>query len=442
MTAHALAPPALRSRPFGRALAWLGVLGVLFFSSYSFANWLASTRADVPVFVFAWERQIPFLAWTIIPYWSIDLLYCVSVLLCRTAHELEIQVRRLLTAQALSVACFILFPLRFSFDRPTADGLFGQLFAALGAFDKPFNQAPSLHISLLIVIYARLLAHARTPVARSLLHGWMPLIGTSVLTTYQHHFIDVPTGLLAGFLCLWLWPERGQSPLTGWRVTADRRRLVLGAGYLAAALACAALATLGGGWWLWLWWPAVSLSLVASNYIGFGEAGFQKDERGQLSLASRWLLAPYLAAAWINARTWTRGEPRAHHVAGDVWLGRMPTDAEIAGSPFRALVDLAAELSAPTRIEAYSAHPVLDLTVPPPRTLQDAAHAIERYRSRGPVLVCCALGYSRSASAVACWLLQAGRASDASDAVATITRARPRVVLGDEHLRAIASVQP
>jgi hypothetical protein len=56
--------------------------------------------------VFDWERHIPFVAWTIVPYWSIDLFYGVSLLLARTRTELTRHARRLLTAQALCVACF------------------------------------------------------------------------------------------------------------------------------------------------------------------------------------------------------------------------------------------------------------------------------------------------------------------------------------------------
>ncbi len=101
--------------------------------------------------------------------------------------------KRLLAAQVISVGFFLLLPLRFTFERPPIDGLFGGMFAALMQFDKPFNQAPSLHISLLLILWLRYAAHLGTP-GRLLLHLWFALIGLSVLTTWQHHFIDLPTG--------------------------------------------------------------------------------------------------------------------------------------------------------------------------------------------------------------------------------------------------------
>ena len=64
--------------------------------------------------------------------------------------------------------------------------------------------------------------------------------------------------------------------------------------------------------------------------------------------------------------------------------------------------------------------------------------AIERLRARGPVLVCCALGYSRSACAVAAWLLATGRAATVDAALARIQAARAHVVLGAGHAAALA----
>jgi len=55
------------------------------------------------------------------------------------------------------------------------------------------------------------------------------------------------------------------------------------------------------------------------------------------------------------------------------------------------------------------------------------------------VLVCCALGYSRSAASVATWLLRSGRARDVAEAVAMVRTARPSIVLHDVHLQVIAA---
>ena len=227
-----------------RAVIWLLFLGPFFFLSYGFANWVAAQRESVGVLVFDWERGTPLWPWTIIPYWSIDLLYGLSFLLPRTRRGLDCHALRLLSAQVIAVACFLLFPLRFSFERPMQEGFFGVLFDLLMGFDKPFNQAPSLHIALLVILwvaYGRYLQGAW----RWLLHGWFTLIGVSVLTTWQHHFIDVPTGALLGFFCVWLWPREVRSPLQAWRLSNDPQRRRLAGLYTCGALSCLVLALAG-----------------------------------------------------------------------------------------------------------------------------------------------------------------------------------------------------
>ncbi|MGN7916871.1 phosphatase PAP2/dual specificity phosphatase family protein [Lysobacter sp. 22409] len=421
-------------RPWGRALLWLSLLGPLFFLSYGYANSVAAARTDVPHIVFAWEHAIPFWAWTIVPYWSIDLFYGISLFVCRDRRELDNQALRLLTAQAIAVGCFLLLPLRYTFQRPDSDGVFGWLFDVLLGFDKPFNQAPSLHIVLLIVLWVRFAHHLGGP-WRWLLHLWFALIGVSVLTTFQHHFIDIPTGLLAGWLCVWLWPERVAAPWRGAALARDRQRWKLAAAYCtgAAVLAFAGW-SLGGAAW-WLLWPAWSLAMVASNYALFGAAGFQKRDDGRLSLAAGWLYAPYLLGAWLNSRWWTRRAPQPVAVADGVWLGRVPGAGQ--RGEFAALVDCSAELSLPAWREGDAVRPMLDLVAPTPAQLREVAQDIERVRERGKTLVCCALGYSRSAAAIAAWLLLSGRAANVDEAIAILHRARPAIVLGAAHRSAL-----
>ena len=73
--------------------------------------------------------------------------------------------------------------------------------------------------------------------------------------------------------------------------------------------------------------------------------------------------------------------------------------------------------------------------------LADAAAAIERARARGPVLVCCALGLSRSACAVAAWLLATRRAATVDAALARVRAAQARVVLGDGHRESLHAMR-
>ncbi|HEY8183223.1 MAG TPA: serine/threonine protein phosphatase, partial [Thermoanaerobaculia bacterium] len=93
----------MTGRPWRRAIGWLLFLGPFFFASYGFANWLASRRAHVGAVVFGWEHAIPFMAWTIVPYWSIDLLYVVSFFIPTTRRELDRHAQRLLFVQIVSI---------------------------------------------------------------------------------------------------------------------------------------------------------------------------------------------------------------------------------------------------------------------------------------------------------------------------------------------------
>ncbi|MBD3996706.1 serine/threonine protein phosphatase [Xanthomonas citri pv. citri] len=424
------------ARPVGRAALWLALLGPFFFLSYGLANTLAGRATQVPSVVFGWEHGMPFWPWTIVPYWSIDACYAVSFFVCRNRRELDTHALRLLSAQLICVACFLLWPLRYSFVRPETGGVFGWLFAVLLGFDKPFNQAPSLHIVLLVVLWVRYAQHL-CGVWRWLLHAWFALIGVSVLTTYQHHFLDIPTGLAVGWLCVWMWPERIAAPFARARFARDLRRWRLAVMYLAGALVSAALALWSGGAGLWLLWIALALLLVALNYALLGPGGFQKRSDGRLSLAARWLYAPYLMAAWCNSRLWTRRAPSPRAVCDGVWLGRIPLPGQ--RDERAAVVDVSAELSLYAAQAQDRVVPMLDLVAPSPAQLREAAQAIAQVRAHGPVLVCCALGYSRSAASMATWLVRSGRARDVDAAIAQLRAVRPSIVLGHAHRAAIVA---
>ena len=174
--------------------------------------------------------------------------------------------------------------------------------------------------------------------------------------------------------------------------------------------------------------------LVAAFYAGIGAGRVPEDRRtGGSGLAARWLLAPYLAGAWLNSRWWTRRQPQPVQVADDVWIGRMPSARDLSRPRFGGIVDVSAEMSLPLPRPPRVVVPMLDLVTPDAASLAQAAREIEAMRARGRVLVCCALGYSRSACAVSAWLLSTGRASTVEQAFARVRSVRGEVVLNDAH---------
>lgn len=438
---QAAAPPLLpTARPHGLALLLLAALGALFFTSYMWSNWLTSQRADIPSVYFEWERHIPFVPWTILPYWSIDFLYAGSFFLWSTRSALLTHAKRLLAAQLISVACFIAFPLRFAFVHPVAGGWAGDLFALLGGFDKPFNQAPSLHISLLFILWVAYSAHIRSG-WRWLLHGWFTLIGLSVLTTYQHHVIDVPTGWLVGCLCVFaVSPSEKKAAVAADAHTARIARL-FGAG--AVAIALLSLAALDGAIvvGMLLAWMALSLACVAHIYYTGSAVRFGKNADGTLPVASWCVLAPYVCGAFLNALWWTRHQAAASQLTSQLWIGRFPSAADLCHTRADAVLDLTAELPRLARVKAYRCVPVLDLTIPSQDELRAAVHAIDAWQAKGyTVLICCALGFSRSALvAGACLSDQCPALDQPSQVLAKLRAARPGVVLGPRGIAALAT---
>ena len=442
------------------SLLKLALVGMLFYASYGLSNHYAASLAYVPEIAFAWERGIPFWAWTIVPYWSLNLMYAAAFFLCRDACEQNRYVARLVSAQIVATTCFMLFPLYFGWPKPPTDGLWGWLFDSLVAFDLPYNQAPSLHIALSIIVGA--FYWTRFPKIRLPIFLWQSLIALSVLTTYQHHFIDVPTGALLGWLVLWAIPQHGVSPFrrpfdTQGRLKTSEasfceaktseasfceaktppetrsREIKIAMLYLAGAV-LSALPSLFGGAWLWTLWVGVSLSVVAFAYLTGNAAVFQKQADGRLSAAATILLLPYLAGVRLNMAYWLRGKAKTARVRDDVLIGSV---SEISDD-LPAVLDVCAEYSRPRYRGAYRVLPLLDMVVPSENDLVQAALLLEALRRQhGKVLTCCALGYGRSAAVVLTWLLVYGGCRDLAQATAELKQARSQMVLPLETAKAV-----
>jgi len=416
-----------------KALRASVLLSVFFLVVYGTTNYLASTRAGVESCYCWWETYIPFVPWLIVPYMSIDLFFVAAPFLCRTDRERQVLVQRIVFAILAAGAVFLLLPLRFAFERPSLDGWLGVVFNGFRELDKPFNQCPSLHITLCVLLAMVYLRRTRG-ILRIALAGWFGLILLSPVLTYQHHVVDVLGGFALSALCIYLFPERAMRL----GVVPNRR---VGWRYLAGAIVFAAGCFVLRPWsWVFLW-PTVAFVVMGAAYFGLGPGVYRK-RRGRLPFATRAVLWPVLAGQWISWVYYSRQCRAWDEVTKNVWIGRVLTDSEARraiDAGVTAVLDLTGEFSEakPFRRGIYRQLPVLDLTSPPQATLDQAVAFIQRHAQSGVVYVHCKIGYSRSAAAVGAYLIESGVAENADEATAMLRKCRPSIVIRPEAIEGI-----
>lgn len=404
------------------------LLSLLFLAVYTGSNWFADQQTSVGEWYFGWERHIPFWPIMIVPYLSIDAFFLAAPFLCRDREEMRVYTRRVTIAILTAGACFVCMPLRFAFERPPAGGWPGALLHAFASLDRPFNLFPSLHVALGVIL-ADIYLRRATGVLRVVCATWFVLIGLSTLFTYQHHVIDVAGGLALAVLVCYIVGERTVRHQAS-------RNLRVASYYLLGAAITASVVAATWPWGAVLLWPVISLVLVGSAYVGAGPAIFHKSN-GTIPIATRVVLGPCLAGQWLSLAYYRRQCRPFDEIAPRVWIGRRLTGAEAAEAVERgvaAVLDLSAEHSESsvfTRV-AYRNIPIVDLTAPTVKQLEDAVRFIVRHAGGGVVYVHCKIGYSRSAAVAGAYLLAAGIAGTTDEALAAVRRARPSIIVRPE----------
>jgi Dual specificity phosphatase, catalytic domain/PAP2 superfamily len=402
-------PPVREPGLFWPAAGRLLLAGAVFGLVYRGCNLFTSHRTDVGVCMWDWERHIPFVREFIVPYWSLDLLFCGAFFLCRSREELNLLTKRLVTVVLASGACFLLFPLKMGLPRPEPAGWTAPLFRALYAGDLPYNLAPSLHISLRSILWVFYGAHLSGGLRRGA-KLWFMLIGLSTLLVHQHHVIDVGAGFLMGWAILAAFPDPRQRR----RAPRDLRLAVR---YGLGALACAGLAFA----WIGFAWPAAALAIVALAYAT-GRPHLLGKENGTLSPAAEWCLLPVILLSRLIQRRWRKQSPAWCELTPGVSFGRRPAASEaralVANGPL-AVLDLTAERNAPAAFREHAHYlnlPLLDLVTPPAASLDEAVEFIRRHHTERRVLIHCELGLLRSARVAEQWLIATGECPDLASA--------------------------
>jgi len=418
--------------PFKALAASVG-LSLFFLVVYGWTNWFTAQRANVPTLFFEWERLIPFVPLMIVPYMSIDLFFVAAPFLCRNERELAAFSKRIVAAIVVAGICFLLFPIRFAFERPPASGWLGVVFDWFRAMDQPYNLLPSLHIAFRTILAQHYHRHTRG-ILRTTSNLWFVLVGLSTLLTYQHHFLDVVAGFGLGVCCIYFIRESAPKlPVTG-----NRR---IGLYYTVGALILACLAAAFWPWGAFLLWPIMAFLIAAAAYFGVGPVIFRK-ENGRLHWSARLVLAPSLLGQH-GSRLYYRRKCRAwDQLTPRIWIGSALTRRE-AGAAVRlgvtAVLDLTAEFSVPARFRnlAYRNIPILDLTAPTQGQLHEMATFIDEESRKGVVYIHCKIGYSRTAAAAAAYLLLAGTVSNVPDAIDLLRKVRPTMIVRPEVIAAL-----
>ena len=219
-----------------RQADWAGarvpLVGLAFLWLFGGLGYALISRALPHVGVLGWtpilalDREIPALAWTLIPYASFYALFALSAERAR-ARGIEARREYVLLCQgmqraiAVSFACFVLLPCEVEGRGQlleTAGASWLPLVRILHWLDPPFNAWPSLHISLSLMQVLWLCECQRRSSRRVLLWSWWLAIGASTLTTKQHYVFDLLSGSLLGAL---LWWAQVRPALA--RVRADPR---------------------------------------------------------------------------------------------------------------------------------------------------------------------------------------------------------------------------
>jgi protein-tyrosine phosphatase len=347
---------------------------------------------------------------------------------------LSILSKRIAAAIIIAGICFLLFPLRFAFPRPHADGWLGALFDWFRGMDAPHNLLPSLHAALILILLDIYFHHLRGLI-RVATMIWFVLIALSPVLTYQHHLIDIAGGFVLAGYCFYFFRE----PTLVLPVVANHR---IGSYYAAGA---AVLLITGAIFWPWgvlLLWPAIALGIVAIAYFRAGPIVFRKTD-GKLPWSTRLVLAPCLVGQYLSL-LYYRSQCRAwDKVTPQIWIGgklRCRSANKALCSGVVSVLDLSAEFSEakPFRKINYRNIPVLDLTAPTQAQLMEMSEFIGNHCRNGIVYVHCKIGYSRSAAAVAAYLIMSGKVKTTEEAFAMIRRVRPSVVIRPEVISALS----
>jgi hypothetical protein len=204
-----------QGRPVRRGLYQALLLAVIMFASLGFYLAVIKWRgpaADV-VTKTRWDDWLPFSpAWV----WVYLIPYLIGPLVAAWLRWETFTwfVRRGLVLVFISLAIFVVYPTKTERPPLADEASDGPLTAAaynhMATIDQPpANAAPSLHVSLTCLLFWALVRDFPRVWPVSL--AGVTVVWLATLLTWQHHLIDVATGVLLGSVLALPWPAWGAA---------------------------------------------------------------------------------------------------------------------------------------------------------------------------------------------------------------------------------------
>ncbi len=377
---------------------WLLYLGIVFYLLYGSVNQYAFKIQTNTSFFMQWEKSIPFIESFIIPYISSIILFIVAFLLPQTRISLKILALRSFIAITISVLVFALFPLKFAFEKPIVDNF---LFILLKIIDLPYNQMPSLHVSLAVILWFSIKNNIQSKLIKVALFLWSILIILSTLFVYQHHFIDIPTGFLLGLIIVYLVNEKKETYFI--KSFTTPRNIKIGLYYIVFSTVFMILSfKLSSVICLYLFFSIFSLSAVYT----FGLNDFLISKNLYINILQKIFFLPYFIGSHLSWIYYKREIPFISKFNENIYFGRQADNKEyekLKKLGIKKIINLCPELQFNKTDIPQKKYNFLDLTIQSPKKLLKVIKEIEK--SNDKIFIHCKLGMSRTILVISSYML-------------------------------------
>ena len=380
---------------------WLLYLGIVFFLLYGSVNQYALIIQTNTSFFMNWEKSIPFIESFIIPYMSSDILFVIAFLLHQTRISLKVLALRSFTSIVVSVLVFAVFPLKFSFEKPIVDNFLFEMLE----MDLPYNQMPSLHVSLAVILWFSMKNNIQSKLIKIVLFIWLVLVVLSTLLVYQHHFIDVPTGFLLGILIVYLINEKKETYFT--KSFTSPRNIKIALYYLFFSIVFMVLSfKLNSLICLYLFLSIFFLSAI----YAFGLNDLLVTKNAKANIFQKILFLPYFVGSHLSWIYYKKKIPFISNYNENIYFGRQADKIEykkLKKIGITKIINLSPELQFNQTDIYQKRYNFLDLTIQAPENILEVIKEIEK--SEDKIYVHCKLGMARTILVISAYMLYQGK---------------------------------